>query len=575
MKLVTFTVEKYRSITRAHKIKLDKTVILVGPNNEGKSNILRALVTAMNILTRGGKRILLRRPSTAKHIPTDFVHRHFYDWTTDFPVHLQEKYPTGESVMILEFELTADEIDEFRSEIKSSLSGTLPLRIALGPQETKVRVYKRGKGAKTLTTKSDRIANFVSERLDFEHIPAVRTAQSAQRIVDAMVERELFKVEEDPEYKKALLKIEDLQKPILEVLSSSIKATLVKFLPAVSDVRVQVATEARYRALRQSCEIVIDDGTPTLLKYKGDGVQSLSALGIMRHASERGARGRNLVIAIEEPESHLHPDAIHELREVLGELSQKHQVVLTTHCPLFVDRTSISSNIIVHDKKARPAKKIQEIRDILGVRASDNLRHAELVLLLEGMEDKIAIQALLPSASPALRSALNNGTLAIDSLAGGTNLPYKVSLIRDALCLTHCFLDDDKCGRESFEKARVQGLVTDADVNFTVCEGMSEAEIEDLYDSQAYEPVVKNTYRVTLNTPKFKTKRKWSDRMREVFRQQGKRWDDHVEKELKNKVAEAVALDPKTALNPKKRSSFDALVSGLEERLEELSRGRR
>lgn len=52
VKLKSFTVQKYRSIIAAKRIPTGKTTILVGPNNEGKSNILRALVTAMNILTR-------------------------------------------------------------------------------------------------------------------------------------------------------------------------------------------------------------------------------------------------------------------------------------------------------------------------------------------------------------------------------------------------------------------------------------------------------------------------------------------------------------------------------------------
>ena len=80
-----------------------------------------------------------------------------------------------------------------------------------------------------------------------------------------------------------------------------------------------------------------------------------------------------MILAIEEPESHLHPSAIHQLRAVLADIASKHQVIMTTHCPLFVDRTSIKSNIIVHKNKAVPAKDVKEIRDILGVRASNNL----------------------------------------------------------------------------------------------------------------------------------------------------------------------------------------------------------
>lgn len=569
MKLISFTVEKYRSITRAKKIKLERKAVLVGPNNEGKSNILRALVAAMNILTRGRRRVLFK---SASHVR--FLQRRFYNWNTDFPVHLQNKSPNGESVMILEFELTDDELADFRRGIKSRLTGTLPLRIALGPETTKVTVHKKGGGSKTFTKNSDKIAAFVSDRLDFEHIPAVRTAQSAQRIVDELVERELLNVEDNPEFIKALKKVEEIQKPILDILSESIRKTLLKFLPAVSEVKVQIPHEARYRALRRSCEIIINDGTPTLLQYKGDGVQSLAALGIMRHASERGARGKNFVIAIEEPESHLHPNAIHELRVVIDELSKKHQVVLTTHCPLFVDRTNISSNIIVYSNQARPAKKIKEIRQILGVRASDNLRNAEIVLLVEGEDDMIALKALFPRSSKSLKTAIDNGTIAIDFLGGGTNLAYKVGLIRDALCQTHCFLDDDKCGHASFEKTRIQGLLSDADANFTICEGMQEAEFEDLYDPALYEELVKNLYRLTLNTSKFKTNKKWSARMREVFRQQGKRWNDQVESELKFKIAELVSVKPENALNEKKRTSFDSLVIALEDRLTELNRSR-
>lgn len=569
MRLVTFSVEKYRSITRAWKITLGDKAILVGPNNEGKSNILRALVTAMNILTRG------RRPFVRRNVRAfRFISRRFYNWNTDFPMHLQERMPNGESVMILEFELTDNELSDFRKIIKSRLTGTLPLRIAISPDSTKVSVYKKGPGSVTLTKKSVQIASFVSERLDFEHIPAVRTAKSAQRIVDDLVDWELTDVEEDKDFIEALRKVAEIQQPILDKLSESIKKTLVKFLPKVSDVKVQIPSEARYRALRRSCQIVIDDGTATLLKYKGDGVQSLAALGIMQHASESGSRGKNFVIAIEEPESHLHPNAIHELRDVISELSKKHQIVLTTHCPLFVDRAYISSNIIVHKNKARAAKKIQEIREILGVRASDNLRNAEIVLLVEGEDDIIALKSVLRFESKRLKTAIDNGTIAIDSLGGGTNLAYKIGLIRDALCLAHCFLDDDKCGHESYNKARIQGLIADADVNFSICEGMQEAEIEDLYDPSIYTDLVKNLYRITLESPKFKSKKKWSERMRDVFRQQGKRWNGQVEMELKKRIAEAIANQPKDVLNENKRSAIDGLIISLEERLDELNKSR-
>ncbi|MBK8686880.1 MAG: AAA family ATPase [Betaproteobacteria bacterium] len=46
MELVSFSVSNYRSITSAYKLPIRSPTVLIGPNNEGKSNILRALVTS-------------------------------------------------------------------------------------------------------------------------------------------------------------------------------------------------------------------------------------------------------------------------------------------------------------------------------------------------------------------------------------------------------------------------------------------------------------------------------------------------------------------------------------------------
>lgn len=43
MKLSDFSVNNYRSITTARKIPTKNMTVLVGKNNEGKSNILSAL----------------------------------------------------------------------------------------------------------------------------------------------------------------------------------------------------------------------------------------------------------------------------------------------------------------------------------------------------------------------------------------------------------------------------------------------------------------------------------------------------------------------------------------------------
>lgn len=566
MQLVAFSVTNYRSITKAYKLPLRKSTALIGPNNEGKSNILRALVTSLDALSNFSRIRVFRG-----RVRTPYYMREPYDWAKDFPISLQNSHPEGESIFNLDFELTDAEIDEFWNEVKSSLDGTLPVQLSLGRKDPGFKILKKGPGAAALSKKAEAIAQFVARRININYIPAVRTADSSYRIVSDIVESELSVIEQDAKYQQALAAVEKLQEPVLQRISQSIQETLREFLPKVTGVSVSIPREERSRALRRSCEIIVNDGTPTQLARKGDGVQSLAALSLMRHASVTSASGRNLILAIEEPESHLHPLAIHQLKSVLAEIGRKHQVIMTTHSPLFVDRSSLKSNILVHGNKAVPAKSITDIRDILGVRAADNLQHAELILVVEGEEDRRALIALLKHFDSQLRCALDEGTLAIDTLQGASNLAYKLSLIRDSVCSTYTFLDHDQSGIEAFRKAERDGLASQADTTFTICPGMKDSELEDLFDDSLYGDMLQNKWRVSIASPKFKGAKKWSDRLRDTFLHQGKIWDNGVEAAVKAAVAELVEASPEKTLNNHKRSSFDALVIALKQKLNDLS----
>lgn len=570
MKLVSFSVNNYRSITKAYRLPIRQSTVLLGPNNEGKSNILKALVTGLEVLSDLKMYGIFRgRVQTSKRDLGG------YNWERDYPISLQSKRPTGESVFNLEFELTSDEIDEFYDEVKSSLNGSLPIQLSLGKGDPIFKVVKRGKGGPALSKKQDSIAQFVSKRINITYIPSVRTYDQAETIVSGIVDKELKTVEQQQAYQDALAEVAKLQEPVLDKISKSITETLRVFLPNVQDVKVAISAEARYRALRRSCEIIVDDGTPTLLARKGDGVQSLAALSLMRHSSESGALGRQLILAIEEPESHLHPSAIHQLRSVLAEIADKHQVIMTTHCPLFVDRTSIRSNVLVFENKAAPAQDVKEIREILGVRASDNLQHAELILLVEGEEDKTALAALLRHRSPGLKSSLEQRALAIDSLLGGGNLSYKLSQVREAMCVGHCFLDHDRAGLEAFKRAEGEGLATLADVTFATRNGLAESEIEDLYDENLFSKMLQNKYGVSTMAPQFKGSKKWSDRMRETFKNQGKPWTDSIEMKVKRDVAELVDGNPSQALNEHHRGPIDGLILALEQKLKTINESKK
>jgi predicted ATP-dependent endonuclease of OLD family len=560
MNLVSFSVTNFRSITKAHKIPIQQMAVLIGKNNEGKSNLLKALNIAMTHLERFGE-------NTAKSLRLFNSSIDGYDryiWERDFPISLQSRTKNTESIFRLEFELNEAEIEEFKKEIKSNLNGTLPIELKIGQgRNPKVNVIKKGRGSATLNSKSQEIAQYISKRINFNYIPAIRTEREAMRVVDELLSKELEVLETMKEYRDALDTIANLQKPILEELSLNIKSSLCELLPQVKDVEIEAQESRRRMAFRQQFEIMIDDGNRTSLEFKGDGVKSLAALGLLKDMKNKD--GVVSVIAIEEPESHLHPGAIHILKDTIYSLTDGNQVILSTHNPLFIDRKNLSSNIIINSGKVNPAKNIKEIRELIGVKASDNLLHANYVLVVEGEEDVRALKAILPVLSDKIKKALSNDTFIIEKIGGASNLSYRLNRLKHTLCLYHVMLDNDDAGRKAEEKATNQKELEIANLTYINCLGMADSEFEDCINLDIYKDHIESMYGIIFSVPHFKTNsKKWSDRMKDVFNSQGKTWSHKIEAQLKEQVAICIEKNPINSINEHKKGSIDSLIRSLE-----------
>ena len=493
----------------------------------------------------------------------------YYNWDTDYPIRKQKR-PSAKSVskIQLEFLLNDFEIKEFKKEIKSNLNGTLPLLLSFGQQSLDLVVRKPGPGGVSLTRKSTRIANFVSRRIRFEYIPAIRTAESASDVIYQLVDKELFRLRDNEDYTSALEKISELEQPVFDELGSAIQTTVARFLPNVKSVELKNVRDRSYRRLKRDFDIVVDDGVQTALKRKGDGVQSLVALALMQHASQHNVPGLSTVVAIEEPESHLHPHAVHELRNVIKTLSRNSQVVLTSHAPQFVDPTSLEHTVIVKSSKAACAKNMSEVREALGVRFSDNLQNARLVILVEGRDDVIALRAIIAEESKRLGEALRVGTLAFDHLGGASGLRQKASFYQASVCMLQCFIDNDNEGQTAVKRATDDGAIELRDVNLTSVPHLKESELEDLYDKNVYRAAFLKKYGVDPKTkPKVNSSGKWSVTMRSLFLQAGKPWDDGIKGEIKYWLANYAAKHAQDIVNDNLAGSIIAFVQTVERKL--------
>ena len=425
MTLTSFSVTNFRSITSAHRIKMSDKIVLLGKNNEGKSNLLKALNIAMTVLeycSERGESNAYRRRQYRGNDET------FYSWERDFPIIKRngKEDKNYNSIFRLTFRLTQGEIEEFQKQIHSKINGLLPIEIEMGNEGiSSCKVAKKGSGGKTLSEKFSQIAKFICDKISINYIPAIRTNNESMTIIRRMLGNELTELENNEDYKRALETISSLQRPILAKLEKDIQESLKIFLPSVNFVKLDFSEERRRFLLRSDIKVFINDGTTTDIDYKGDGVKSLVALSLLNQSLKIG----KTIVIIEEPESHLHPEAIHNLSIRINDLAKGNQVILSTHNPLFVDRKNVKKNVLVQNGKATPASDISVIREVLGVKISDNLYNANFVLLVEGESDQKALTALLPVLSTKLAKAFNDKMLVIRKIRGTGNLSYELTQI--------------------------------------------------------------------------------------------------------------------------------------------------
>lgn len=562
MDLVEFSVSNYRSITSAHKIKLGNYTVLVGKNNEGKSNLLNALDAAMNIMMR-------RSNHGYREV--------FFDLERDFPLQLRERKSANGLVSIfkLNFKLKNEELEEFHRITGIRGNEDIPVSIKIGRNNSPdIEIPK--KGSSSYKKESDKIIEFISERIEYNYIQAIRTDDMAKRTLASLIYRQLLSLEDEQDYLSAQRKINELQQNLLDKLSTQLLEPLQIFLPSIHDIKIQLMSRSDNNRimLGRDFDIKIDDGVQTSISNKGDGIKSLVTLALLRERSNR--KGSASIIAIEEPESHLHSGAIHALVDVINNISDNNQVIITTHNPLFVQRNHLSHNIIVDNGTAKPAKSINEIRKILGVWASDNLRSARYVLVVEGEDDKISLSKILPYYSEKVGKALKTCSLIIKPLGGTGNLSHDINDLNGSMCRYVVLLDNDEAGRTAAKKATDKGLLKESEIKYTICNGSPDAEFEDCLNPRVYASAIKEEYNVDImDKTIFKGNKKWSDKLKDAFLSRGVNWTDTIEEKVKmivtNSIPDSIG-NIKEILIEQKSGFIQGLSDALEAMLESESK---
>jgi len=163
------------------------------------------------------------------------------------------------------------------------------------------------------------------------------------------------------------------------------------------------------KAILNSAQIFVDDGSKDLIDNKGDGIKrSLTFALLQAYVSHIGVdvgdddtpSPRPLIFLFEEPELYLHPKSQRVLFRTLARISSTYQVVVTTHSPLFFEPGVTASFVRVAKEPAdpKPVGKLYPVEFALDADKADVFKMARFenadaaffsrrVVLFEGESD--------------------------------------------------------------------------------------------------------------------------------------------------------------------------------------------
>ncbi|MBR4255200.1 MAG: AAA family ATPase [Lentisphaeria bacterium] len=590
MKLVQFSLERFRNFVDKQTIDFSNNSVIIGPNNEGKTNVLKALAISWDLLmdfakdklpySFSGNEIVF--PAIDTSFSNDYYTKQtrehpnpfpIYVWGLDYPVSLKEDKNDKQknvSTFILDIQLTDEEKEKIESNIKNLFKQSIvSLKLEFGPEIITLSVLQLDSASEIIIKETVRC---IVKKISFLYIDPIRTVASISKMINNILDMMLRDVYMSRDYQNLDNMIFGLLDPTVKRLYNVLNKSLKQFIPAIHDNSFKF-----YHSNRplHDLEIAIDDGNKTAIAQKGSGVQSLIAISLAQILSLNQPYGENIILAIEEPETHLHPKSIHEIKKVLSDIAKHNQLIITTHSPILANANDIKSNIIVSNNNIHHALRLKEIRETLGVYASDNLLFAENTILVEGIYDKMILEKILSSLSKKIAEALDNNSLVIYNCQGSSKVSAFVSLTQRFFYKSYIVLDNDKAGED--EKKKILKIDPSLSNKITSLPNpqKNESEIEDFIKPSSYADALIYLFGVgTKNQWIYhltRSKKCWSETLKIILAK--KQYPNPIKEfdmiQAKAIVANAVISNGLSAIKPQCQNVFKTLAMNIETMLDE------
>ncbi len=339
MKLTRVTVKNFRSyVIKANEREAcldlgDGLNLLVGRNNCGKSNLLKSVALALEDL--GGTK---------------------FDPSTDLPQQLSWAFP----VITLSFKADASKsvektllrylVDYERSAGSRRTmadAGELQYRVKYTTARRDAVFVARGAGnrrgdpvkLKKCLDQFQKCVRFIYLRSgeNLQEFLSGTFHELLHTVLRENLKKELQRAEQSRERY-----IEGLRSDLLKPLGSHTLKQLRDVMSEIQEINVMPFSPAISEALSNAVVRIKDDADTDILS-KGTGVRGTLLVALLSYIAEHSRR--SLILAVEEPESFLHPAGQQELRADLARLAKRAGVtlVVTTHSPFLLNRSESTS----------------------------------------------------------------------------------------------------------------------------------------------------------------------------------------------------------------------------------------
>lgn len=440
MKLTEIRVRNFRSIEAEQHFLIPGRMTLVGPNNSGKTNLLRAIRVLFtgqantygyareNDLTFGVGRA--RTSITATFDGDPDTDKETYESIDELHA-LQGTARTGSQInLTLYFTDTDTPVYSFFPNVKRPKPGAQAAQYS----RTHIALLSRLIGMFSL--------HYVPSAKSIDQIYLELLTPFLRRKVSKVIEPHL------PEINRSLEEAADALNA--ELRSAQLSEYEASFsLPGQS-----------VEALVSGFDFMISDPQKTPIHEKGMGIQTTALLAAFRWITEQEKKeGREVLWLLEEPESYLHPDLAENCNSILENLSKDATVIKTTHSMAFVPQdpnhvsgTSLNSKNRTEVESYKTfSEAVSSIRTALGIKFSDFYNLALFNVFVEGPTDRelfVWVLDKLPEETyplPRVRQAKFEDFGGVKHLSGFLRATYQ--FIRQEYACVSVF-DGDEAGEK-------------------------------------------------------------------------------------------------------------------------------